>query len=43
MAKDLENAMDNETWARALSESLPYFRQYVGRTVVSGVGSVLML
>ena len=38
-----ENAMDNGTWARVLSEALPYFRQYVGRTVVVKYGGNAML
>ena len=35
--------MDNETWAQVLSEALPYFRQYVGRTVVVKYGGNAML
>ena len=43
MAKDLGKVMDNETWAQVLSEALPYFRQYVGRTVVVKYGGNAML
>ena len=35
--------MDNETWAEVLSEALPYFKQYVGRTVVVKYGGNAML
>ncbi len=35
--------MDNETWARVLYEALPYFKQYVSRTVVVKYGGNAML
>ncbi len=35
--------MDNKDWAEVLSEALPYFKQYVGRTVVVKYGGNAML
>lgn len=35
--------MDNKDWAQVLSEALPYFKQYVGRTVVVKYGGNAML
>ena len=35
--------MDNKDWAEVLSEALPYFKQYVGRTVVVKYGGNSML